>query len=260
MKVKMGRVLALACTLVMAVVCASPVVAQTSDWKPKPPMYSYIGNWNIPRAQWGEMEKNNAADQSILDKAIAGGTLIAYGNDVTLVHTADGYTHDDWWSSMSMAGLMNVLDQFYKSGNSTAVVLGSSTRHSDAIFVSRCYNWKPGSYKGVYTHGAAYKLKADAASDSVETISRELVAPLMEKLLADGSVLEYEVDTEAIHTESPDMFYIIYIVPNAESLDKVTAALQQRLKSNPLGGSAFGSMTDSSAHRDFLSRTTATYK
>jgi len=31
----------------------------------------YIGFWNIPRAQWADMEKNIAVDQKILDKALA---------------------------------------------------------------------------------------------------------------------------------------------------------------------------------------------
>jgi hypothetical protein len=30
-----------------------------------------------------------------------------------LIHQPDGATHDEWWSAMSMAGLLNVLDQYY---------------------------------------------------------------------------------------------------------------------------------------------------
>ncbi len=50
------------------------------------------------------------------------------------------------------------------------------------------------------------------------------------------------------------------IAANAEALDKVNAALQETLKANPLGGPAFGSMVDFTAHRDLLVRTNATYK
>jgi len=53
------------------------------------------------------MDKASAADQSTLEKALAGGTIVGYGNDVNLVHQADGPTHDDRWSAMSMAGLLN---------------------------------------------------------------------------------------------------------------------------------------------------------
>ena len=260
MKGKLGRVFAGLCALAMAAVWAAPASAQMSEVKEKPPMYSYLGNWNIPRAQWAEMAKASAADQQILDKAIASGTIVAYGNDVNLVHQPDGDTHDDWWSAMSMAGVLNVLDQFYKSGGTTSPVLASATKHWDNLFVSRYYNWHAGSFKDVYTHGSSYKLKADAPDDAVEMLSKNLVVPLMEKMLADGTIHEYEIDTEAIHTEAPGTFWIFYITANAEGLDKVNAALRERLKANPLGGPAFNSMVDYSQHRDYLSRTNATYK
>ena len=36
-------------------------------------MYSYVATWNIPRAQWADMEKANAADQKILEKGLSDG-------------------------------------------------------------------------------------------------------------------------------------------------------------------------------------------
>ncbi|HEY5176059.1 MAG TPA: hypothetical protein VII95_10910 [Terriglobales bacterium] len=257
---KLWRVFAGLCALAMAAVWAVPAGAQMSEVKEKPAMYSYVGNWAIPRAQWAEMEKANGADQKILDKAIASGTIVGYGNDVNLVHQPDGETHDEWWSAMSLAGVLNVLDQFYKSGSSTSPVLASATKHWDNIYVSRHYNWHAGSWKDVYTHGSSYKLKADAPDDAVEMLSKNLIVPLLEKMLADGTIHEYEIDTEAIHTEAPGTFWVFYVAADAEGLDKVNAALRERMKSNPLGGPAFGSMVDFTAHRDWLVRTNATYK
>jgi hypothetical protein len=246
--------------LAMAALWAVPAVAQMAEVKEKPPMYSYVGFWNVPRAQWAEMVKADEADAPTLDKAMAGGTIVAYGNDVNLVHQPDGPTHDDWWSSMSMAGLLNVLNQFYSNGSSTSPVLESATKHWDSIYVSRYYNWHSGSWKGVYTHGASYKLKPDADDDAVEMLSKNLLVPLLEKQLANGNIHEYEIDTEAIHTEAPGTFWIFYIAANAEALDKVSAAVRDSLKANPLGGSAFNSVIDFTAHRDYLARTNATYK
>ena len=260
MNKKMWKIFAGLCALTMAAFCSVPATAQMSTVKEKPPMYSYVGFWNIPRAQWADMAKADAADQAILDKAVASGTLVGYGNDVNLVHQPDGPTHDEWWSAMSMAGLLNVLDQFYKSGSSTTPVLASATKHWDGIFVSRYYNWHSGSWKDAYTHGSSYKLKASAPDDAVETLSKNMVGPLLEKLLADGTIYEYEIDTEAIHTEAPGTFWIFYLSANAEGLDKVNAALRETLKSNPLNGPAFDSMVDFTEHRDYLSRTNATYK
>ena len=242
----------------MAAFCAMPGTAQ--EVKEKPPMYSYVGNWSIPRAQWAEMVKADAADQKTLDQDIANGTLVAYGSDTNLIHQPDGTTHDEWWSAMSMAGLVNVLDQFYNNGSTASPVLASATKHWDAIYVSRYYNWHSGSWKGVYTHGSSYRLKAGAPADAVEVISKSLLVPLMEKMLADGTIHEYEIDTEAIHTEDPGTFWLFYIVANADGLDKVNAAVRDTIKANPMGATAFDSMVDFSVHRDFLARTNVTYK
>jgi len=257
---KLWKVFAGLCAIAMSAVWAAPARAQMSEMKEKPPMYSYVSFWNIPRAQWTEMAKADAADREVLDKAIASGTIVGYGNDVNLVHQPDQPTNDEWWSAMSMAGVLSVLEQFYKSGSTATPVLESATKHSDGIYVSRHYNWHAGSWKGVYTHGSYYKLKADAPNDAVETLSKSLLVPFFEKLLADGTIHEYEVDTEAIHTEAPGAFWIFYLAANAEALDKANAALRETLKANPLGGPAFGSMVDYTAHRDYLVRTNATYK
>ncbi len=261
MKQKLWSVFA--CTLVLSVIAAVlplPARAQTTEMKEKQPMYTYVAYWNIPRAQWGEMAKSDAADQKLMEKAFASGTIVAYGNDTNLVHDPEGATHDGWWSAMSMAGVLNVLEQSYSSGAATTPVLSTATKHWDNILVSRYYNWHSGSWKGVYTHGSSYTLKKDAPDDAVETLTKTMIAPLMEKMLSDGTIHEWEVDNEAIHTTNPNTFYIFYIAANAEGLDKVNAALRDALKDNPLSGPAFGSMVDFKEHRDQLARTNVTYK
>jgi hypothetical protein len=245
----------------IAAFCVEPAHAQqTPEVKEKPPMYSYISNFNVPRARWADMDKVTADDAKLMDRAVASGTIIAYGDDRNLIHQPDGYTHDDWWSAMSMAGALNVLDQMFKANTNTSSALASATKHADALYVSRFYNWKPGTWKDVYTYGSSYKLKADAPDDALETISKTTIVPLLEKLLADGSLVEYEIDTEAIHTERPGAFYIFIIAANAEALDKFRAARQEAIKASPLFGPAFDSMTDYTGHRDMLARTNATYK
>lgn len=256
---KLGVPLAVLYALVWAGT-STPARAQSTDVKEKPAMYTYVSNWAVPRPQWAEIDKNTAADEKTLQKNLAGGTIIGYGDDTNLIHRNDGYTHDQWWSAMSMAGLLNVLEQFYKSGDVVVPVLSSATRHEDILYESRYYNWHPGSYKDVYTHVGSYKLKPDAPDNAVETIAKSFAVPLFEKLLADGTIHEYEIDVQAIHTDDPAKFEIVYIASNAEALDKVNAALDAALKANTLAGPAFGSMVDFSAHRDELARTNATYK
>jgi hypothetical protein len=188
------------------------------------------------------------------------GEFIGYGSDTNLIHQPDGETHDDWWSAMSMAGVLNVLEQSYRNGTATSPVFTSATKHWDSIYVSTYYNWQPGTWKDVYTRVGTYKLKASSPDDALDTLAKTIVVPLLEKLLADGTIHEYEIDTEAVHTHAPDTFSIIYIAANAEALDKVDAAVRGLMKSNPLGGPAFSSWTDDQGHRDELIRTTATFK
>jgi len=247
------------CVLSMIAASSAPAGAQDEP-KEKPPMYSYVAFWNLPRAQWADMEKSNAVDQKILEKAVADGSIVGFGSDLTLVHTPDGMTHDNWWSGTSMAAVLNTLDKFYKSGTPTSPVLASATKHGDGIFVSRYYNWRPGTYKNVYTRVGMYKLKPDVQEHALETLSKGFIVPLLEKLLADGSIVEYEIDIEAIHTEAPGTFWIDVITANADGLDKLNAALMGASKAGPMNVAAFESMVDSVSHRDNLSSSTVAYK
>lgn len=260
MSKNLGRFLALVSALALFAFCSAPAGTQTSEVKEKPPMYTYVGFWTIARPQWGDWDKQVVTNQKVMEKALADGTIVAHGTDFNLIHQPDGATHDNWWSAMSMAGLLNTLDQIYKSGSATSPVSAGASRHWDGLYVSRYYNWHAGSWKDVYTHVGSYKLKPDAPNDAVEKLSQNLFVPLLEKMLAEGAIHEYEIDTEAIHTETPDTFLIAYIAANAEGLDKVNAAVREVSKANPLGGPAMGSMVDFTPHRDYLSRTNATYK
>ena len=100
MKNVYGRSLAALCLLGLMVAVAAPAVAQMAE-NGKAPMYCYVGEWAIPRAQWADMEKANAADADVLQKALSGGSLVGYGSDDNLIHQADGPTHDSWWCATS---------------------------------------------------------------------------------------------------------------------------------------------------------------
>jgi len=101
------------------------------------------------------------------------------------------------------------LREFYKSGSTTS---------------------------GAYGRASTWKLKADAPAEAVEILSENLFVPLLERLLADGAIVEYEIDEETIHTESPDMFFVYILAPTADGLDKFNAAVRDGAKNNPLIG------------------------
>lgn len=252
------RALASLCLMAVLAIPAAPAGAQAADVKEKPRLYTYVASWAIPRARWEDFEKSNGSGQKTMDQALAGGTILGYGNGTTAVHTADGPTHNNWWIANSMAGVLTVLDDLHKAGSSP--VLLSATKHWDNIYVSRFYGWHPGTVKAGYVHGASYKLKPDAPNDAVDMLSKSLFVPFFEKLVTEGSVSAWQVAEETVHTEDPSLFFIFYITPNAEGLDKVNAALRELVGANSLAGPAIGSMVDYSVHRDSLGTETATLK
>jgi hypothetical protein len=139
-------------------------------------------------------------------------------------------------------------------------VLQSATKHYDIVLQSRYYGWHPGSYSGGFVSVAEYKLKENTLDDALESISGEIVAPLLEKLLADNSIVEYEIDTMAVHTTAPGSFWIVTVVNDPADLDKVDDAIRATIKAHPIQGAAFDSMIDSSAHRDEMGLGNGTFK
>jgi hypothetical protein len=252
-----AAVLAVAASVYLA---SSATNAQTTEAKEKPTMYTYYSQWDLPRSKWADMDKLRAQGTAAMARGMTGGVLVGYGDDETVVHTADGYTHDGWFSSMSIAGLLDTLSGVMQGGATTGAVYGSATKHADQILSTRYYAWKSGSYKGAYTHTAVYKLKDSAPNDALDTVAKSFIVPMMEKLLADGSIVEYEIDEEAIHTESPALFFLDFITPTAEGQDRVLKALGEALKADPMAAPAFSSMVDFSEHRDYLVRGDVTYK
>jgi hypothetical protein len=229
----------------------------------KPPLYRYVSYWTFPQAHWADVGKyNDTSNRDVLAPALAAGTIVGYGNDENQVHTIEGFTHDTWWQADSIAGLMKVLEAFRKGGDSDSPLLVSSTRHWDQIYISNSYNWKAGSWKGAYGYAGTYKLKTDAPDpdDAVRTLSSFYV-PVFEKLLADGTIVEYEIDREMIYTaDSRPQLHFSFVMPSAEGLDKFRAALGAALDENSLIGPAFGSMmVNFTPQRDFV-RVDATYK
>jgi hypothetical protein len=250
---KVRSVFAASSALVIAVALATAASAQSTEIAEKPPMYTYVSNWAIPRPQWPEFDKALADT----NKVFAGGSLVGYGANATLLHQVEGSTHVVWWSAMSRAAILKLLEEVRKTN---AAVLNTATRHWDGIYVSRFYNWRSGSAHGAYTQSTSYKLNAGAPDDAVENLSKNIFVPLLEKLLLDGTLIEYEIYVQAEHTVAPGTFWITFITAKAEGLDKANVSIGETFKANPLVGPAFVSDVDFAAHRDYLYRTEATYK
>ena len=169
-------------------------------------------------------------------------------------------THANWWSSLSMAGLLNMLARLQGSDGFTSPVLQSATKHWDEIYVSRYYDRRAGSWKGLYTRAGFYKAKDNALDNAVDLLSKTVFAPAFEKLFADGTVVQYEINTEAVHTDAPGRLWIFCLTSNAEGIDKINAAMRDTLKSNPVAQQMFDSLVDFTAYRDYIAQANASDK
>ena len=237
--------------------------AQTAAVKEKPLLYKYVSYWTFSRADWGDVDKDNATtSQKILAPALADGTLVGYGDDENLVHFAERFTHANWWQASSRAGVMKVIEALHQGGGSSSPLLVRSTKHWDQVFVSRFYNWKVGSWKGAYGYKSTYKLKPDApeADDALRILSSFYV-PLFERVLADGTIVEYEIDREIFHsTDLRAQLHFSFVTPSAEGLDKLNAAIRAAISKNSLLEPAFGSMMVNFTPQNDWVRVNATYK
>jgi hypothetical protein len=82
------------------------------------------------------------------------------------------------------------------------------------------------------------------------------IIPVMEKLVADGSIVSYSVSSEDYHTEKPGLTSMIFTTADASGLDKADDALEAALGKDRALGPAVAALTDGEDHRDYLSRVT----
>ena len=242
------------CAVVLAPIYASHVWAQSSNTE-KPPLYTYVSEWSVPRAMWADYVKNDAPDIDAMKKAVADGTLVSFGSYVVLNHQEGQPTHGSWFSASSMANLLKFLEALRTAPTATAAPLAAA-KHWDYILQSRNYNAHSGSFTNGYLRVGNWRPKAGASDPDGKILKATMVA-MLEKLLSDGALHVYQIDEENVHSADPGGFFIALVANGPEGIDKFNAALEEAEKSNPAGWAGFGSTIDPAGHRDFLARVTA---
>jgi len=244
------RWIAIGCLMFLALtVC--PARAQGPDGG-KPAVYTYVAQWAVPREQWRDYAKVNADERATLDKLVADGTLIGYGEFAHLLHQEGQPTHGSWFTSTSRAGLLKTLEAMYKLPQVTFPVLASS-KHWDLFLVSRMHGEKPGKFDGGYLVGGGFDPKPGQEKTFNELVKKHL-QPVLEKLLAEGAITLYHVQTEEYHSETPGRVTFVYTTADAASVDKAENAIESAMMSDPAVDTMFRSAVDLKGHKDFLAR------
>lgn len=235
--------------LALVMLSGEPAWAQAGGTE-KPAQYTYVSTWAVPRAMWGDYQKNQAADNEAMSKAVSDGTLVSFGSYSVLNHQEGQPTHGSWFSARSMANLMKVLEGVRSAPDATAPVLVAS-KHWDYILASHDYNAHSGAFKNGYLRVGAWSYKPGASDPGGKIMKATMVATL-EKLLAEGALHSYQIDLERVHSADPDTFHVAVVTNGADGIDKFDASLDDMEKNNPAGMAGFGSLLERHGHRDFL--------
>ena len=223
-----------------------------TDEKEKPPIYTYVAQWEVARPDWSTFEKYDASQKPVFDKLIADGTIIGYGFYKMAAHTEGSPNHGGWWTATSMAGVLKVLSVLAtQSAPADIERIQAASKHSDLILISREYAAHSGSFDNGYLRVGTWKAKP-GEGPALDKAIKNYIVPMLDKLMADGAIHSYSVDREAIHSDDPGVVDVAIVTNDASGLDKFMATIDAAAKANPLGGPAFGATIDASAHRDFL--------
>jgi hypothetical protein len=246
------RVIGFCCLLFLGIAAATvrPVQAQMAA-KAKPSVYTYVATWDVPRAQWPEMEKLDALDKPVLDKLVADGTLVNYGAYTNLIHQEGEPTHGSWFTATSEGKLLQALEALYAHPGSTDSPVEGASKHWDQILTGNIYNSKPGSTSGGYLTWSRWEIKPGEMHAYVE-LTKKVIVPALDKLVAEGSITSYGQLTEDYHSGKLGTVYDYITVPDAASMDKVDKALDDLFDNTPGFGDAFQSLAEREGHRDFL--------
>ncbi len=241
----------------VAVVCAlvvSSFMAAAFAQAQEQTHYTFVSYWAVPRAQWTDFEKSQEQTASLLESLVANGTLVAWGSSAALVHTEDGYTHASWFVSTTQSGLTKTLEALRTA--SRAQALANSTKHQDFMLHSIAHGGKTARATSGIIRVTYWKAKPGRGED-IESFFKKYIQPDLDAGVADGSILMYNFDSEAIHTEAPGGYNLAVVYANGDGLDKSSAILAAHAKENPAVGEGFSSMLVTEAHRDSLGRVLA---
>ena len=239
------------CSLVVLALAAGPAQAQGPDGG-KSAVYTYVAEWAVPRDQWRDYAKVNADERDTMDKLVADGTLIGYGEFAVLLHQEGQPTHGSWFSATSRAGLLKTLEAIYKLPQVTFPVLNQS-KHWDFFMVSRMHGEKSGKFQGGYLSGGGFDVKP-GQEKAFHDLMKKTIEPIVAKLLAEGVVTSYSMDNEEFHSETPGRVTFVYTTTDAAGVDKVEDAIVSAFMSDPALESAAQATVDWKGHRDFLAR------
>ena len=251
----MSRKIVCLLVLLLAVVVAVPIAL--SQVEQAQPVYTYVSQFQIPRASWAQYAENTEKTfVPIAERLMADGTLIGWSTFESVVHTPDGYTHGAAWTSNSIAGLMKVLDEVRKSGPTPGQI--AATKHEDLLMQSTMSHAASSSGSGTsgYVRVVCQMAKPDKPGDYAAALKKYLW-PTFEEQVKKGAATSFALDEQYVNSGPQSLRCLVISYPNAEGMDKWATAVNATLGklSTADREALFGSVVPDS-RRDLLARLT----
>jgi hypothetical protein len=239
--------------LVVIALAVMMVPAALPQMEPAPIVYTFVSQFQIPRAQWAayseDTEKNAVP---VFEKLAADGTILGWSTFEQVVHTPDGYTHGAAWTSTSIAGLMKVLDEVRKAGPRPGQI--AATKHEDYLMQTSMYHG--GSGTSAYLRVVCQMAKADKPGEFTAVLKKYLV-PTFEDQIKKGSATYYGLDEQYVNTVAQSMRCLVITYPNADGMDKWASAINATLgKMSAADRETFFGASVPDTRRDIMARIT----
>jgi hypothetical protein len=223
---------------------------------PVRPIYTYVAEWGVPRAQWAAMEKSNAEEKAAMDALVANGTLIGYGYFENRVHSDGGYTHGSWFQATSVGNILKALESFYAQPDRVTSGVQAASKHQDYLMVANVYAAKPVSNATGYLRVVSVAIRPGEQEEFLDAYNR-YIKPVYDKLLADGAIVSYQLDAEFNIQNAPGRFFSAIVMPNADAVNQVNMAFAQMFAANPAALNALMDASEPNSRMDILARVTA---
>jgi hypothetical protein len=238
-----------------AVLCAAMILpAAASAQQAEPPVYTFVAEWAVERNKWDEFSAGfEKVSKPILERLSANGTLVSWGSYSSVVHLDGEYTHGTWFAANSIAGIERARGELIKAPNPA---MAGATKHRDYLLRSITRGSRTAGPASGYLWVSSAVVNPGRGQDWRAHWDK-YSKPVYEQLLKDGVITWYSIDVEQAHTEASGLRFVVYVTPNADGVDKVsaafTAANQKRSEEERRAiGQALGDMTVAGAHRDYF--------
>jgi hypothetical protein len=195
-----------------------PVSAQET------PSYLYVTEWQIPHAQWSLWQAfEESSYKPMFEKLMQDHTILSWGLYTHEIHTPEGPTHGLWFSATGMKGIEAALAGIDKLPVSS-VMNNPQVKQRDLLYRSLASAGRGATG----TNGTLWVHRTQSGPGKHEpnlAVWDKYVKPMLDEMVAQGTILSYGVETEQIRTQGDSASYIYCLMPGSNADDKFFSAL-----------------------------------